>query len=428
MHNNSSISNHDLKTLLNIKGDLVIIDSYTFDGNNFLVNVSRERYKHKCPKCSELTHDIHDYYTRTIKHGIFNNYKCFIKYRQRRYKCSCGKKFNEDNIFVEKHNKISKNTKQSIFEESKLKCSFKDIAYRLNISSTTVIRHFLKHVIQPRRTLPEVLSIDEFKGNSGGNKYLVSLVDPINKTIIDIVSCRHKEHLDRYFSKFSKEELSNVKILTTDMWETYKDITLKYMPNATVVADTFHFVRHIYWAFNKTRVRIMKKHKKNTKEYKYLKRYWKLLVKKSKDISNEYYFDKRLKEWNSTQSIIDFCRNINPELNKAYELKESFYGIVDIAKYPTVYKKLNSWVIEAKISLLGEFREAANTIENWLPEIVNSFMIDPTTNKKYSNGFIEGTNNYIKSIKRISYGIKTFDLFRNKIMYQHKNSEHILIA
>ncbi|QVK21839.1 transposase [Mycoplasmatota bacterium] len=77
---------------------------------------------------------------------------------------------------------------------------------------------------------------------------------------------------------------------------------------------------------------------------------------------------------------------------------------------------------------IGEYREAALSIERWLPEIVNSFMIKPDTNTRYTSSFIEGSNNYIKVIKRTSYGFRCFKTFRNKILYNHNNSRHVIFA
>lgn len=47
---------------------------------------------------------------------------------------------------------------------------------------------------------------------------------------------------------------------------------------------------------------------------------------------------------------------------------------------------------------MEEFKEAAKTIENWLPYIVNSFIYE-----RFSNRFTEGLNNKIKVIKIIGF-------------------------
>ncbi|WP_083635592.1 transposase [Peptoniphilus porci] len=40
-----------------------------------------------------------------------------------------------------------------------------------------------------------------------------------------------------------------------------------------------------------------------------------------------------------------------------------------------------------------------------------------TLNTNYNNGKVEGINNKIKVIKRISYGYRSFDNFRLRIFY-----------
>lgn len=56
----------------------------------------------------------------------------------------------------------------------------------------------------------------------------------------------------------------------------------------------------------------------------------------------------------------------------------------------------------------------------WINKIVHSFIIDSVTHKRLSNGFIEGKNNFVKVIKRIGFGYKDFDIFRNRILNANK--------
>ncbi|QVK20448.1 ISL3 family transposase [Mycoplasmatota bacterium] len=428
MHSNSITFNNDIKSIFNIHDKSIVLDNYEIIDDSIIIHLSRNRQLVKCSVCGELTDKVHDYYIRTINHGVFNNRKCFIKYKQRRYRCDCGKRFSLPNQFVEKYNKISSNSKWSIINEAILVSSFKDMGKRLNMSSTTVRRIFNMHCKQSRKSLPRVLSIDEFKGNSGGYKYNLSICDPSNRQIIDILPCRYKDYLHHYFSTFSSEELSNVEVITMDMYHTYHDICKEFFPNATIVIDTFHFVRLVTNAANNVRIRIMKKFNRIDKQYKVLKSRWRLFNTKPDCISDKWIFDKRSKQWTSDSSLLDYMRNIHPELGKTRELLESFYEIVHNSSYPTVYHELNNWIIEAKKTNIGEVREAALSIERWLPEIVNSFMINPDTETKYTSAFIEGSNNYIKVIKRTSYGFRCFNTFRNKILYHHNNSRHIISA
>lgn len=74
---------------------------------------------------------------------------------------------------------------------------------------------------------------------------------------------------------------------------------------------------------------------------------------------------------------------------------------------------------------LEEFIEVSKTFKNWFPYIVNSFMKD-VKGRRISNGVIEGSNNKIKVIKRVSYGYGDFYHLRNRIMYVFNDNETTL--
>ena len=61
---------------------------------------------------------------------------------------------------------------------------------------------------------------------------------------------------------------------------------------------------------------------------------------------------------------------------------------------------------------MEERNKAADTIENWLEYICNSFI-----NKRFSNGFTEGLNNKIKVIKKVGFRYKKIELFRLRSLY-----------
>ena len=73
---------------------------------------------------------------------------------------------------------------------------------------------------------------------------------------------------------------------------------------------------------------------------------------------------------------------------------------------------------------LKEFKKTALTYKSWIKEITNSFIIDSITHKRLTNGFIEGKNNFCKTIKRIGFGYSDFDVFRYKIINTNKKSKN----
>ena len=73
--------------------------------------------------------------------------------------------------------------------------------------------------------------------------------------------------------------------------------------------------------------------------------------------------------------------------------------------------------IENTKTKMPKFKKVALTYKHWIKPIVNSFIIDIKTKTRLTNGFIEGKNNMIKTIKRVGFGFKDFDIFRAKILH-----------
>ena len=90
--------------------------------------------------------------------------------------------------------------------------------------------------------------------------------------------------------------------------------------------------------------------------------------------------------------------NISNELHDAYILKEMFLDLVNYSDYDHAEEEIKSWIEMVYNYIISEMIEVANTIKNWLPYIVNSFI-----DERFSNGFTEGLNNKIKVIKRVVF-------------------------
>ena len=73
--------------------------------------------------------------------------------------------------------------------------------------------------------------------------------------------------------------------------------------------------------------------------------------------------------------------------------------------------KLLNVTLKNDYGVISEYMKTSiKTIKEYLPYIKNTF------ENKYNNGFIEGNNNFIKVLKRIAFGFRSFRRFKARIM------------
>jgi len=388
MHNNY------INELLGFKD--VKVKKVESDDLSVTLHIETIKKEQICPCCNNATSKVHDYRFQTIKDCPIQFKNTFIKLRKRRYKCkNCGKQFFEDLSFLSKYYRMTNRLSAWICRQFSTTNSIKQIATSANVSSNTVFR-LLSLFNVSNNFLPEVLSIDEFKGNTGYSKYQVSLMDNLNSKVIDILPSRKVHDLCQYFKKFPTSKRENVKYFVTDLWEDYKGIAMTYFPKAKVIADRFHFVRYACNAMDKIRIRVQKDMPKSTRKY----------IKHSKKLLMARPFN--LKE-KGTERVSYLLNNFNDDLRTSYLLKEQLLDIVKLP-FPELAKKLfKEWIENAENTKIPELTECAKTYRNWFVEITNSFYVP------YNNGVIEGTNNKIKGLKRMAFGFSNFDNFRTRI-------------
>ena len=271
--------------------------------------------------------------------------------------------------------------------------SFTSVAKEVNLSVSTVIRMF-DVIGSPKVSMPKVLSIDEFKGNAGKEKYQCIITDPENSTILDILPTRHKNDLICYFKKFDR---SKTKYFVSDMWSAYEDISKTFFKQATFVVDKYHFIRQVTWAFEKVRKEEQQRFSKTRRIY--FKRSKRLLTKRFCNLSTE--------EMHQVFVMLD----ASEKLKQSYWLKESYYEFLNAPNSSEAKKLLSAWINTAGNSKIEAFVKCSDTMVNWSKGILNSF--DCT----YTNGFTEGVNNKIKVIKRNAYGYRNFERFRKRILH-----------
>ncbi|MDP4093722.1 MAG: ISL3 family transposase [Bacillota bacterium] len=350
---------------------------------------------HKCPRCGERTSKVHDYRIQPIKDVPSFGEMTVIYLRKRRHVCPmCNKKFYEEVSFLPKYYRMTSRLIAYVINSLKNVGSIKSVASTANISQPTAARIF-DHIGYFNKELPRALSIDEFRGNAGGEKFQCIVTDPENKRVLDILPNRKTEDLSGYFLKY--KERKKVQYFVIDMSGPYRNLAKSLFPHAKIIADKYHVVRQVIWAFEN--VRKEEQSKFHDARRKYFKRSRKVLLKKPETLSPE------------EAAQVSAMLNASERLRQAYFMKNEFHKFMECKNREEARKQLGIWYMMAVGYNLPEFQACTKTFINWQEEILNSFEYP------FTNGYTEGVNNKIKVIKRNAFGVRNFSRFRNHILH-----------
>ena len=386
---------HFTEKLLGLQG--LNITNIEENENSIVIYAEMERKEHTCISCGTATNTVHDYHEQVIKDIPAFGKLVSIVLRKRRYRCKhCGKRFFENNSFLPKYHRMTNRLCAFVIDKLRDERSFTSVAREVNLSVSTVIRIF-DVINYPTADLPTAISIDEFKGNTWGEKYQCILTDPVNKVVLDILPERYKPYLTRYFKQFPKEKRNSVTCFVSDMWRTYADISDVWFKNATQVIDKYHWIRQAIWAFENVRKEEQKKLSPQLR--KYFKRSKSLLIKRYDNLEEEQ------------KQQVDVMLYYSVNISRAYFYKEQFLKILNNKDAESAKQAMSDWIQNAENCGIPQFEKCADTMRNWYKGIINSFSTTIT------NGFTEGCNNKIKVLKRNAYGYQNFKRFRNRILH-----------
>ena len=413
------MSNNDyILNLLNIKDPNIYIlknisEKIIKGKNNKIIEGILTYNPNYCPCCGVVNYSNNDIikwgFRRNCKIKIpkISNCNTLLILHKQRFLCKhCNNTFIAETNLVGKNKNISNNTELQIQLELMKKQSEKDIASITNVSISKVeemIEKLSCHAVLRHECLPNSMNWDEFKATKDTKGKMAFIITNNNTgNIFDITDSRKSIDLEKYFRRYSKNERDKVKHISIDFYSGYIYLSNKLFKNAKISIDRFHIVVQAYNALNSTRINLCYKSNPN---YNKLKHYWKLILKNENDLSDEKHYSNYFKRNISQKEIVAFLINTNNTLKSTYEC---YQGIINSIKNDD-FNKFKNIVIHKNRFISIKMKKVLKLYNDNLKYIENSF------NYKINNGIIEGTNNLIKCIKRISFGYKKFDHFITRI-------------
>ncbi|MBW1716353.1 MAG: ISL3 family transposase [Deltaproteobacteria bacterium] len=235
------------------------------------------------------------------------------------------------------------------------------------------------------------IGIDEIS-RKRGHVYHTQVYDLLEKRLLWSGEDRTSETLEAFFDYLGQDRCEHIEAVCCDMWAPYIDAIKKRLPNALLVFDKFHIVRHLLDAVDKVRKEEAQKLKSEDPE----------LLKKSR-----YIWLKN--PWNLTDNQkvrLSDLEKLNLKINRAYLLKEAFRKFWDYSYKAWAKKYLVKWFWWATHSRLKPMRDFAWMIRRHQDDILNYFKVP------LDNGAVEGLNNKAKAISHRAYGYRSAETFK----------------
>lgn len=360
-----------------------------------------------CPSCGTESHKLHQNHRHIIKDLSFGEKLVFLEINRRQFKCRiCKKPFSEEFDFARKKRTYTNRLANQIIQEV-LENDIHSVASK-GIVTTEEIERMLKDASEKLNlTKPKNLKrlgIDEIALRKGKGNYCAVLIDLDTSKPIAILNARTQGVIEEVLIGWGVEVLEQIKEVSIDLWQGYKNLVIELMPNVQVVADRFHVMVQVNKELDTQRKRekykieeLIKLAETSEKKDEYekilegLKNSKYALLKNEKDLNEE-----------QIKKLIQ-VKAVSPTLKMMHELKEKLRIIFNKTNhwYPAVFK-LGMWLSKAKTY----FPNSNNTFIRWFDEIIAYFDNGTTS------GAVEGINNKIKLIKRSAYGFRNFENFR----------------
>lgn len=352
-----------------------------------------------CRRCPTKSSSVHDHRLVKIRDVKLFNKHIILYINKRRFRCpKCKAVFTEAVDGIKFGFRTTEKYRQDILYKFTRFKTVKEIGIDTRSSSTlvtTIVTQRLELELRKSRNTPwgKTVLIDEhgFKKNSKKfrKEMVTALVDNNRKCVRELAPSKNAVDLESTIQHIPGKE--NVSHVVIDMDDGFKNFALDYFINANIIVDKFHVLRLIQPAIRKYRKKATGDDRKNPIRHLLLKNRKKLLPYQKRAVSR-------------------FCKE-NTKVGEVYRFKErlsNFYNIKGYNQARRIFIKITDDMAKSKIKEIQKLRK---TLLKWKNEILRYFKTGLT------NARVEGFNRKCKLIQRNAYGLKNYNSYRLRVLY-----------
>jgi len=280
--------------------------------------------------------------------------------------------------------------------------TIKDIAAELKLDWHAVKelekQYMVAQLAKGGRPGPKVIGIDEIS-ISKRHTYRIVVSDLVRQRPIWFGGeDRSQASMGQFYEWLGNRKSQGVRLAVMDMWKPFRNATQACAPNAAILFDKFHVLRHLGEALDKVR----------KSEYARLSGHQRRYIKGQK-----YTL---LSRWDNltleSRQALKILLAANKRINTAYLLKESFGQLWSYEREGWARRFFENWRASLRWQRLKPYERFAEMIDRHWDGIAAYCKPE----NKVSLGFVEGLNNKIRVIQRRAYGLRDEEYLRLKIL------------
>ena len=330
------------------------------------------------------------------------NTRVFLGVEIRRVACRhCGKVKRERLDFLSDNPFYTKRFSYYVGRRCRT-ATIKDVAEELHLDwdsvKTLEMQYMRAQLAKAGTPGPKAIGIDEISIRKG-HTYRIVVSDLLRgRPIWFGGEDRSGASMAQFYEWLGQKKSARLRLAVMDMWKPFRNATRAAAPQAAILFDKFHIMRHLGEALDKVRkaeyARLSGKDRRFIKGQKYT------LLSRRENLSLE-----------GRQSLKTLLA-ANKRLNTAYLLKESFGQLWDYEREGWARRFFENWRASLKWQRLKPYEKFAEMIDRHWDGIAAYCQPE----NKVSLGFVEGLNNKIRVIQRRAYGLRDQEYLRLKIL------------
>ena len=375
------------------------ITDITVDYQLFEVHITvsfPKRVKAPCPLCGTPASQYDHCPERTWRHLDTMQFKTFIHASVPRIECPTHGVQVITVPWSEKHSRFTilferlaidllRSTQNQTSAQKLLNLSWEEVHH--------IQEKAVKRGLHRRQNLPLFhLGVDEknFKKN---HSYVTLTYDLDRSRVIDVAPDRKEASLSSLFDQMPSSQKESIQAVAVDIWDPFLNAIKQCLPQACIVHDKFHIIRHLLFAVDAVRKEEAKTHHGLLKGTKYL-------------------WLKNPQNWTPWQrDLYDALKTCELTTGKAWAYKELFQEFYSCDHEEAGRNFFTKWDEDVIQSGLKPLIKVAKMFQKYLSHIVSYLT------HRITNAVAEGINSKIQQIKSAARGFRSFHNYRIAILF-----------